>query len=159
MTDGGDQAFDWRIGTRIPRSSVRALIITDDMILCVDNLLDPGKLHLPGGGVDHGETFRRALQRELAEELGVRVKSAEYWLAIENLFQSRAGIYHTIEHVFITEILGSPRETEAHLRLLHVSLGDISAYPLYPESLRRLLSQPDWRKPRHLIAGLFADET
>jgi ADP-ribose pyrophosphatase YjhB (NUDIX family) len=158
MTDGSDQVFDWRIGTRVPRTSVRALINANGTILCVDSLLDAGKLHLPGGGVDHAETLVDALERELAEELNVSLAKADYWLAIENLFPSRAGLYHTIEHVFIAEISGMPRATETHLRLVHVPLADIGAHPFYPQSLRRLLSQPNWHEQRYLKAGRFADD-
>jgi len=37
-----------------------------------------GKLDLPGGFVDPGETAENAVQRELFEELGMKIKSLDY---------------------------------------------------------------------------------
>ena len=39
---------------------------------------DPGKLDLPGGFIDPGETAENAVKRELEEELSMKVKSLEY---------------------------------------------------------------------------------
>ncbi|NQU53845.1 MAG: NUDIX domain-containing protein [Bacteroidetes bacterium] len=37
-----------------------------------------GKLDLPGGFIDPGETAENAVRRELSEELGLKIKSLEY---------------------------------------------------------------------------------
>ncbi len=61
------------------RSAVRGLIIDpDDRILLVRFKFPRGVVWgLPGGGVNPGETFAQALDRELAEETGVRPTSIE----------------------------------------------------------------------------------
>ena len=45
---------------------------------------DYGKLDLPGGFADPGETAEDALKRELFEELGMRVKSLKYACSAPN---------------------------------------------------------------------------
>jgi len=116
----------------------------------------PGKLHMPGGGVDHGETMLDALRRELDEELGIAPASADYLLAIENLFDTRLGLYHGIEHVFVVTPNGQPRAAEHGLRMHRLPLATIGDALFYPLAFRDLLTQPDWRACRYLLAGKFA---
>jgi 8-oxo-dGTP diphosphatase len=41
-----------------------------------DDDADPGKVLLPGGHVERGESLKQALVREMREELGIRVEKA-----------------------------------------------------------------------------------
>ena len=52
------------------RISVKALVIDDTgrFLLCLDS---SGKWELPGGGLDHGETVKDGLKREIREEMGL----------------------------------------------------------------------------------------
>jgi 8-oxo-dGTP diphosphatase len=54
------------------------IIIKDNKILMLKrssaNQFAPGHYSLPGGKLEKGESFKQALQRELAEELGITVK-------------------------------------------------------------------------------------
>jgi len=146
---------DWQFGTRLPRVSVRALVLDGADIIAVENLSAPGKLHMPGGGIEHGETMLDALTRELHEELRVGPASAEYLLAMENLFDTYIGLYHCIEHVFIVTPDGPPRAGEDTLTMHRLLLAEIGHADFYPTAFRDLLTQPDWREQRVLRAGKF----
>jgi ADP-ribose pyrophosphatase YjhB (NUDIX family) len=62
--------------SQIPRLAVSAAIFRDGKVLLVRRARPPGKgLHsLPGGRVEFGETMAKALHREVAEEVGLRIE-------------------------------------------------------------------------------------
>ena len=62
-------------------AAVAALVVDkQEKLMLVTRGVEPnyGKLDLPGGFVDLGETAGNAVKRELFEELGLKVKSLEY---------------------------------------------------------------------------------
>lgn len=62
-------------------AAVAALVSDGDgKLMLVTRGVEPnyGKLDLPGGFVDPGETNENAVQRELSEELDLKIKSLEY---------------------------------------------------------------------------------
>lgn len=79
-----------------PKVAVIALVIANGSVLLVRRAVDPGKglWSLPGGYMDAGEMPGEALQREVAEEVGLAVNVGEM-LAIfpmENGEGKRTGI-------------------------------------------------------------------
>lgn len=61
-------------------AAVAALIVHKGKLMLTTRGVEPdyGKLDLPGGFVDPGESVENALKRELNEELGLKIKSFEY---------------------------------------------------------------------------------
>ncbi len=71
-----------------PRLVVRALLVENDRLLCDQR---PSQVMLYGGRIEKGETARRALGRELDEELGLRLDIGPLAYHIENFFVDREG--------------------------------------------------------------------
>ena len=53
---------------------VRIALIVGDEVLVVKTWVSDGNFRLPGGGIKPGETWQKACQRDLQEELGIKVK-------------------------------------------------------------------------------------
>lgn len=82
---------------------VRALIMNRGRILVCQT---EGKdyFFLPGGHVEFGENMRKALVRELNEELGVKPRKTKFIGSVENIFEQKGKLNHEINFVFFTEI-------------------------------------------------------
>lgn len=86
---------------------------------------DYGKLDLPGGFVDPGETVENAVRRELIEELGLKVKSMKYLGSAPNEYIFSAYSVFTIDFAF--EVVA---ETLENLN----PMDDILKYRFYAEN-------------------------
>ena len=63
------------LATRAMTLGVKALVTDGDRVLLVRHTYVPG-WHLPGGGVERGETVREAVEKEVAEETNVRLSAS-----------------------------------------------------------------------------------
>jgi ADP-ribose pyrophosphatase YjhB (NUDIX family) len=52
----------------------------------------------PGGHIEHGEYAHQAVEREVKEELGAKIKNVKLWRTIENIFATKEKLRH--EYVF-----------------------------------------------------------
>ncbi len=62
-----------------PQVAIGAVVIHRNRLLLVKRKHDPnrGKWAIPGGSVELGETLQEAVEREIKEETGLRVKAGE----------------------------------------------------------------------------------
>jgi NADH pyrophosphatase NudC (nudix superfamily) len=64
---------------------------------------DPGrgKLDLPGGFVNAGESAEEAAQREIREELGIAIPEMRYLFSFPNKYPFRGMVYDTLDLFFL----------------------------------------------------------
>jgi NAD+ diphosphatase len=88
-------------------AAVAALIFNPEgKLLVTHRAIEPdiGKIDLPGGFVDPGETAEEALKRELYEELGVTVKNMQYITSGSNEYLFSGLTVFTTDLVFRVEV-------------------------------------------------------
>ena len=85
-------------------SAAVAALVTDGngKLMLVTRGIEPdyGKLDLPGGFIDPGETVEDAVKRELFEELGMKIKSMKYISSAPNEYIFSGFSVFTIDLVF-----------------------------------------------------------
>lgn len=119
-------------------------------LLFIRRARDPGKgkLALPGGFVDAGETAEDATRREVMEELGVEVSALSFLCTAPNVYPYRGIIYTVCDLFFVAELAEqsftlAPREVESTIWLAPqaIDLDEIAfssmrtALTLYRETL------------------------
>ena len=86
-----------------------AAIIRDQDKILVSKWPD-GTISLVGGRVAYGETTQAAISREVTEETGLAVKSAQLHAIIENFFTFEDQFYH--EFLFVYDVETSSFELD-----------------------------------------------
>lgn len=80
----------------------RGLIqVGSSYLMCRD--VEKGYCYLPGGHVEFGESAAAALERELVEEAGLRVKVGRLLMAAEVIFEQGGKRRHEVNLVFHVE--------------------------------------------------------
>lgn len=100
------------------REAAYVVLVTDDKIAVVKT--SSGKLFLPGGKIEAGESTEDCVIRECLEEMGAKVTVKEYFAIGERYFYHEAsGRYsHAIGHFFYSdefEMVSEPIEQEEEL--------------------------------------------
>jgi ADP-ribose pyrophosphatase YjhB (NUDIX family) len=95
-----------------PCGAVATIVVRPDgQALFVRRAQDPaaGKLGMPGGFVDPGESAEAALRREVREEIGLDVDHPEYLCSHPNRYHYRGVTYATIDLFFVVRIAAVAR--------------------------------------------------
>ena len=102
--------YDEQAGYATPKVDVRGVIFQNDQILLVKELADGGWT-LPGGWVDVGEPPSLAVEREVWEKLGYKVR-AEKLLALydRNQHGHPPHPFHIYKLFFLCELIGGKAE-------------------------------------------------
>ena len=133
------------------RNSAKAIIIRNGCLLLIRNRGEEGDWHtLPGGGQNHGETLREALQRECQEEIGVRVQVGELRFVREYIgrnheFAEQDAETHQVEFMFECWIDASSTPANGktpdaqQTGVAWIPLSELESSRLYPKVLCQIL--------------------
>jgi len=97
-----------------PASAVAAFVRRPDgCVLYTRRAREPGKgrLGMPGGFVDIGETAEEALRREVKEEVGLDLGPLEYLSSHPNRYAYAGVTYNTLDLFYVAEALDPARAT------------------------------------------------
>jgi 8-oxo-dGTP diphosphatase len=99
----------------VPSIRLRAcvVVIENGKILLVPHFntdVGPIQWHIPGGGVEFGETLQQAAIREFAEETGLRVECGDLVGIYENV--KADGSWHSVSLAFWGKIVGGTIQSE-----------------------------------------------
>ena len=95
-------------------AAVIGILELDGCVLLVRRGHEParGKLDLPGGFADFGETAEQALSRELGEELDLRITEFEYVGSFANVYPYRGVLYDTLDVCFAARLEVPPTRVD-----------------------------------------------
>ena len=139
------------------RTSAKALIIRDGKMLAIRLQDGEETFHImPGGGQEAGEALPDAVAREVAEELGVRVRVGELAFVIEG---TQGEAFHRVDLVFLCEYLGGIEHAELHgdtnqVGFDWIDLATLNRSTLYPSKLRRPIMNLAQGKPSPVYLGV-----
>lgn len=133
--------------------TARAVIITNDHILCAYNPKEKDRTYyLPGGHLEHHEKMEDTIKREMREELGTEGSLKRLLGVIETTFDANPLICHNHSVSFyfevdVPQLTPSPQEflaKDGSDTLVWIPLNKLTDYPLRPKMLARIL--PEWLK-------------
>ena len=113
---------------------VAAAVIIDHRGCCLisrrhDHLHQGGLWEFPGGKLESGESATAALQREIAEELGLEVVDSEHFMRVEHRYTDK---HVCLEFFKVSEYRGQAHSTDGQ-PLRWVPVQDLSNYH-FPEA-------------------------
>lgn len=130
---------------------VRALIIQDRKILVCKNIAKE-YYFLPGGHIEFGESMKKALARELYEEIGAAVINLNFIGGVENIFLQDEKQKHEMSFLFHTDInLTEVESKESHISFLWMSIEEFGEAQILPENLKKAVTEWVFKKEMFFI--------
>lgn len=136
------------------RVAVRALVILDDHILVQRGKHPDSVRWFPGGELEFGEMMETGLQRELAEETSLRIKTVTYRFVANNRFEREGAQFHLLEHYFeVTPETFDVESKEEHFDHGWIPINTIGSFDVRPSGVRDILTIPGWRTIKLLVVN------
>jgi ADP-ribose pyrophosphatase YjhB (NUDIX family) len=104
------ELFDTPIGYATPRVDVRGAVFQGNQLLLVREIMDGGWT-LPGGWADVGENPSHAVEREVWEEAGFRVKASKVIGVYDANRLGRLELFHAYKIVFLCDLISGEATT------------------------------------------------
>jgi ADP-ribose pyrophosphatase YjhB (NUDIX family) len=105
-----NRIFNQQIGYATPRIDVRGAVFRADKLLMVKERLD-GRWTMPGGWADVGDTPSGAVEREVREESGFKVKARKIIGVYDANRTGPLEVFHAFKIVFLCDILSGEART------------------------------------------------
>lgn len=117
-----------------------ALIEKDNKILMGKKVKDigpyPNTWHLPGGGVEEGESYEDAVKREVMEETGLKIENIKQIEVLEDDEPNKHGeMTHYIFHILKADPIGEFNPTKELPTLEWVDKKELKNAPLARPSI------------------------
>ncbi len=95
---------------------------------------------LPGGKIKPSEPILKSLERELYEELGLRVRETPRLVGIiDSFYRDKSSIVHEVGFYFLCNVEGKPTPRENHIEVKWLKLGTADFEKLRPTPLQELI--------------------
>lgn len=126
----------------LEKNRAAGVIVNNVKMLLIHRIRDGREYWvLPGGSIEEGETVEEALDREMAEELGIQVQAKHYLFEIQNL--GRVEYFYLISKYKSEPRIGGPelaRMNEQNQYILEeVDIDQISKINFLPKECLNLL--------------------
>lgn len=111
-----------------------------------------GLWEFPGGKVESGESVKRALNREIAEELGIHIGNSEPLIRINYSYPDKSVLLDVWR---VTEFTGEPQGLEGQpIQWCDIATLDASDFPRANRAIIHALQLPEV----YMITGSFVDD-
>jgi len=118
---------------------VRAVIINNGKILLCKQKME-NCYFLPGGHVKFGESLKKALMREIKEELNMPLKDYEFLGNVENWYGTKKHKRHEINFVYKVSLKnGTIKTTENHIEFYWKIFLELNRVKFLPIQLKKRL--------------------
>ncbi|MEM5797448.1 MAG: NUDIX hydrolase [Candidatus Aenigmatarchaeota archaeon] len=138
----------WKEPKKTPKTTTDVIIEKGNKIVLVKREIEPfkGKLELPGGHVEYGETVETAAIREAKEETGLQVRLKEILGVYSDV--NRDPRFHTITTTFIAEPISGKLKASHEGKPKWFSLNEIDFKNLGFDHAKILKDYLKWKKKK-----------